>query len=309
MDPKVAPLINGRPAGEPERVHIYEDADGEPVLKVRVWRDQDGEKRVSQSVPSGKGGWKRSSGEWPDGRPLYRLPELLAPDSVEPIYVVEGEKDADTLAALDLVATTSCMGAGKAHLTDWSPLAGRDVIILPDHDKPGFSHADQWAAMVTKAGAQKVRTVPLPGYPSGDELPDAHGRDISDWLAEDGHDLADLLTAVEVADDWEPEAGADHAGAEPPAYPVDELPEPVLSFVIEAARAIGVPPEMVAMPLLVDAAACLGNRRYLELKGGFRQWPVLSAANRLALVSGVTLAKAAFYHKEASRRSLTTLGP
>ena len=45
-------------------------------------------------------------------RVLYRLPELLArPD--EPVYVVEGEKDADRLASMGLLATTNSGGAGK----------------------------------------------------------------------------------------------------------------------------------------------------------------------------------------------------
>jgi hypothetical protein len=184
--PKVSGSNGRAPRGEPEREHIYRDADGERVLLVRIYRRPDGSKDVPQYVPDGRGGWRKSAGDkWPNGRPLYRLPELLAADPDEPVYICEGEQCADDLAALGRVATTSCMGSGKAHLTDWSPLVGRDVIILPDHDRPGFDHAEQVAARVSKAGARRVRVVPLPGYPVGDNLPDAHGRDISNWLAAD----------------------------------------------------------------------------------------------------------------------------
>ena len=43
-------------------------------------------------------------------RVLYRLPEVLAAGEV---WVVEGEKDADSLAALGIVATCNAGGAGK----------------------------------------------------------------------------------------------------------------------------------------------------------------------------------------------------
>ncbi|MGQ0849829.1 MAG: hypothetical protein ACT4OP_12095 [Actinomycetota bacterium] len=44
-------------------------------------------------------------------RVLYRLPEVLAVSGT--IYVGEGEKDADRLASLGLIATTNPMGAGS----------------------------------------------------------------------------------------------------------------------------------------------------------------------------------------------------
>src|SRR5690348_14328589 len=41
------------------------------------------------------------------GKLLYRLPALVAADPAAPVFVVEGEKCADALASLGLVATTS----------------------------------------------------------------------------------------------------------------------------------------------------------------------------------------------------------
>src|SRR5438067_1776266 len=71
------------------------------------------------------------------GRPdvvptLYRLPALLAADPGAPVYVVEGEKCADALAALGLVSTTNSGGAGHRPDAGAAYLAGRDVVILPD---------------------------------------------------------------------------------------------------------------------------------------------------------------------------------
>ena len=262
-----------------ERVHLYRDADGDPVLTVRVSHGADGAKRVRQLVPDGAGSWKSGGGEWPRGRPLFRLPELIAAHEETTIFVVEGERDAETLAAMGLVATTSAMGAGKGRHTSWMPLAGRDVVIVPDHDRPGMAHADDVAQLAHAAGARSIRIVPLPGEAAGEVLPHAHGRDVTDWLQCE-HDLDDLLAAAEAAAPWsatEHEGGGGvHTGL--PAYPVSALPDPLSSFVREAAAAIGCPPEMVALPLLANAAACLGNRKSLRLKSTWVERPILWTA-------------------------------
>jgi hypothetical protein len=110
-------------------------------------------------------------------RVLYRLPQLRAAPAWRRVFVVEGEKDADNLATLGLVATTSPLGAGR-----WRPeysefLRGRTVVILPDNDGPGRKHAeDVSASLAGKAAA--VRVVELPGLPPKG--------DVSDWLAAGG---------------------------------------------------------------------------------------------------------------------------
>jgi putative DNA primase/helicase len=59
-----------------------------------------------------------SAGEWVyklNGvrRVPYRLPDLLTADPSQTVFIVEGEKDADRLADLGLLATTNAGGAGK----------------------------------------------------------------------------------------------------------------------------------------------------------------------------------------------------
>ncbi len=66
----------------------------------------------------------------------------MAADPNEPVFIVEGEKDADTLASLGLVATTNPGGAGKWRREYNGYLASRKVIILPDNDEAGENHAD-----------------------------------------------------------------------------------------------------------------------------------------------------------------------
>ena len=120
---------------------------------------------------------------------LYRLPELLAaPDA--PVWLCEGEKDADNLAALGLVATTNFDGASGMWLESYAAaLAGRHVIIVPDNDEPGEKHAETARAALLGSAAS-VRVVHLKGLPEKG--------DVSDWLA-DGGTLAQLQFLAEEA--------------------------------------------------------------------------------------------------------------
>jgi hypothetical protein len=56
---------------------------------------------------------------------------------------------------------------------------------------------------------------------------------------------------------------------------VDALPEPLATYVAEAADAIGVDPAYVALPLLTVAGAAIGTTRRLELKAGWSCLPIL----------------------------------
>jgi len=91
---------------------------------------------------------------------LYDL-DAIASDRSSPVILVEGEKCADALAGLGFLATTSMGGSNAARFTDWSPLAGREVIIWPDHDAPGAKYASTVADLCWQAGAASVALVDL----------------------------------------------------------------------------------------------------------------------------------------------------
>jgi hypothetical protein len=115
---------------------------------------------------------------WGEGRPLYGLCELLArSDAV--VIVTEGEKKADAARWLfpDYVAVAPMNGARSPHKTDRAPVAGRRVIIWPDHDEPGLAFASACATLATDAGAASVGIVEIPeewpeGWDLADEPPD-----------------------------------------------------------------------------------------------------------------------------------------
>lgn len=142
-----------------ETVWDYVDQDGEVRYQV-VRYDQAGQKtyRQRQIGPNGQAVWNMAG-----VIPLpYRLPELLA--STNPIFICEGEKAADAVAALGLLATTNHGGAGK-----WAPalndhFRGRHVVILPDNDEAGERHARTVADALTGT-ARTIRILRLPDLP------------------------------------------------------------------------------------------------------------------------------------------------
>jgi len=180
----------------------YYGPDGEEVLTVLRFN--------AAHLPHGKtyrpihrngGGW--TLGDPPGKLPLYRLPNL---NGARRIYVVEGEKCADAAARLGLTATTSAHGAESPHRTDWRPLAGLDVPILPDCGKPGEDYAAAVATILTAlTPPARVRIVRLPALPEGGDVVDF-------TEARDGQDAETLRAEIEAltekAAPWKPPAEA-----------------------------------------------------------------------------------------------------
>jgi len=124
----------------------------------------------------------------PAARVLYNLPAVLwAVGAGQVVYVVEGERDVNTLAGRGVVATTNVGGAGKwlTHYSDW--LTGGHLVIVADNDAPGRDHARAVAAAV-KPVAASVALVHAPV-----------GKDVTDFLSA-GYDL-DRLAPLPDLDD------------------------------------------------------------------------------------------------------------
>ncbi len=136
-------------------------------------------------------------------RPLYRLPELLARRG-ERVYVTEGEKAADAAASIGLLATTSPHGCESANKADWSPLSGRDVVVLPDNDDAGRKYAEHVVSIIVKLQpAAAVRVVQLAGLPPKGDIYDwLEERDASepDALRRTIESLADATAPVDISE-------------------------------------------------------------------------------------------------------------
>jgi hypothetical protein len=170
--------------------YIYRTANGEPSRKVCRTADK--------SFPQFK--WTGSRWEsGTEGAPIlpYRLPELIKTDAETPVFICEGEKDCDRLAALGFIATTNPMGACKwrAALNRW--FTDRPVFIIPDNDDAGRKHAADVARHL-KPIAARVRIIELPGLTK-------KGGDVSDWLGLDRGNK-DRLLDVAMAPPAKPQA-------------------------------------------------------------------------------------------------------
>jgi DNA primase len=98
-------------------------------------------------------------------RTLYNL-DLLEKKPLAPIIVVEGEKTADAapdklkeIRTGEHVAVTWHGGCKAVSKTDWTPLAGRDVLIWPDNDKCGFQAAKEIERALLRVGAKEIKTI------------------------------------------------------------------------------------------------------------------------------------------------------
>src|ERR1035437_6653721 len=107
--------------------YYYTDAAGELLFQVLRFEPKD----FRQRRPDGRGGWIWKKGE----QVLYRLPEVL---EAAIVFIVEGERDVETLRAHGFVATTNAGGAKAPWLSSFTEsLRGREVILIPDNDPPG----------------------------------------------------------------------------------------------------------------------------------------------------------------------------
>ena len=213
---------NGKPSSTRdsgnETHYSYTDANGQVLYQaIRYYRD--GEKKFYQRRSDGQGGWlKDMQGVQ---RVLYRLPEVIqAVAAGKCVYIVEGEKDVETLRQYGLTATTNVGGAGKWKHTDQTPLTGGDLIAFPDNDPAGRDHVADTVSRVQSI-ARSVRVVTLPGLPEKG--------DVTDWLNA-GNTIESLLELCDAAPEAEPVAPATE---QPPADPAGNQSPIDRSFVLK----------------------------------------------------------------------------
>lgn len=219
-------------AGDPPRAHpvrglpqaswCYHDAAGAVLGYVFRFVTSDGGKEVlplscCRHEDSGKLEWRWIS--FPDPRPLYGLDRLAAKPEAT-VLVVEGEKCSDVgHDQLPDLASVSWPGGGKAvDKADWSPLAGRKVVIwadcdaqraklsndekkagvdplskpmLPELEQPGWKAALRIAAKLHELGCRVwLVRIPAPGEkPEGWDIDDAvsdglSGEELVAWVRE-----------------------------------------------------------------------------------------------------------------------------
>lgn len=175
----------------PDYVWPYHDPNGELlgyVIRINIGSDK---KLILPLRPAKWGSetrWTVAHLDRP--RPLYNIARI-SPSG--PVFLVEGEKPADALTDIMGSAQLSWYGGtnGVAY-NDFTPLAGRDVVIWGDADKTGEKAAHEAAQRAVNAGASSVRVIPWDqSRPQGWDAADA-------WS--DGWSRDDVLSLVETAE-------------------------------------------------------------------------------------------------------------
>lgn len=202
-----------------ERTYAYRDENGKVLYQVvRLFPKGFYQRRPATPLdPPGDVTRDPDGGKWikglkgPDGKPvrrvLYRLPEVNeAVAARRMVIVVEGEKDADALSGLGVVATTSPQGAGKWNDSFAQPLVNAArIVVCPDNDPPptnpsdkgypGQRHVADVVRSLQKAGipSERIRVVEFPGC-----------KDAADWVAAGGTQdaLCDLVNSAATGQAW-----------------------------------------------------------------------------------------------------------
>jgi hypothetical protein len=170
----------------------YRDESGKLLGHVLRWEARPGGKKEFRPLTywryaNGKTGWLAQA--WSTPRPLYGLDRLAAhQDAI--VLLIEGEKAANAVEFGPLadafkwdttgVVGVTWPGGGKAiEYIDFAPLAGRDVIILPDDDRPGEKTADALVEVLRTLSLKRLRRWKAP--------PEVK------QIKEDGWDIADAI--------------------------------------------------------------------------------------------------------------------
>ncbi len=176
-----AELLPTRPSSTGKQLvktYPYRDLDGTVLFEVCRYENP---KTFRPRSPLPDGTWDYHLPRTVKRVP-YRLNELQGHATV---YIVEGEKDADTLWSQGAAATTNVGGAGKWRTSDSLALERLGVakaFLIPDNDAPGRKHMDDVAKSLRECGI----TVVLVG------LEDIGIKgDVSEWFAR-GHSMDEL---------------------------------------------------------------------------------------------------------------------
>jgi putative DNA primase/helicase len=154
----------------------YTDKLGNLLYQVVRYEPKD----FKQRSPDGSGGWIWKKGQ---RQVLYRLPEVL---EAAIVFVVEGEKDVESLRLHGFIATTNAGGAKASCLPQYTEaLRGREVILIPDNDAPGRKRVLNIARALLGA-ASKLVVLELEGG----------AKDVTEWFAQ-GHSELELTAQLD----------------------------------------------------------------------------------------------------------------
>lgn len=285
------------PTAEPGTTRFtYGDDAGRPLFHVTRGDDAPGFARPGLWGPAPDGsGWQPDLTALPGPLPLFDLVGILTyRDATVVLHPCERDAVRAREAGLEGLHTTTAMGVGHAAASDFAPLAGRRVVVVPDASSEGYAYAAEVQGLAQAAGAASVTVLHLPGL--------APGTDLNAWLAGGGTPAgwADLLAATRPARAAAPEAPAHVPAPAPPApeleprprvaageplpfaepeplpsgtvplppFDLDLLPGPLGGFAADIAARTGSPAVVPAVTVLAALGAVVGRRLGLLPRAG-----------------------------------------
>ena len=154
--------------------HIYDDENNIPVLaRIKYKNKETGKKQYSQANILDAGEHYKLDFKGNKPNLLYNLPKVIKED--KSIYIVEGEKDADTLNKLGFVATTS-REVSSLNSDIVKPLYNGKIIAIGDNDDTGAKHIDN----IRKLLKPNVKSFKVPIFDDLTQL--GNKADISDLV-------------------------------------------------------------------------------------------------------------------------------
>ena len=252
----------------------YRGTDGEIMGVTCRYEPEtpDGTKEVIPFFNLDSEGWNVGGPKNP--KPLYGLDSIIQ-SSDQPIFVVEGEKAASAIHQMKLQSVTSIGGSNAAKQSDWSPLSGREVVILPDNDEPGGVYAADVQEILKTLGVFSS-VCKLPGLPDKGDIVDWIQNHIQDW---DGYRPDNRIP--ELRDMFQAEAKSSIVAGQtwPDLVPLDDFNTPQLDcsclpgWLGDMVRALSdateTPVELAAGMTLATCSAAVARSVNVLVKPGY----------------------------------------
>jgi putative DNA primase/helicase len=148
-------------------------------------------------MPDGTNKWGKC------GAIPYRLPQILAAiKENKAVHCFEGEKDADTAAALNIVATSFGSASEPLPVEYWGHFRNSKWVIWGDTDDKGIKRANEIALALHNQGCS-LKVVYAP-----------QGKDLTDWVKKFGATIEDIKGLLSCTENWMPPAEAVEAAQE-----------------------------------------------------------------------------------------------
>lgn len=277
--PQIEPLSEGevdpywwtKMTGSPTKVWRYDTVDGEPWAEVYRF-DHPGVPGLKAVRP-----WDPKEQTWQvpkiaahEKRPLYGLADILAAPHNQPIVITEGEKACDAVRELGVLATTNLGGAAALEMTDWTVLAGRNVIHWRDKDTAGRTQAHKLLDLLRAAEVASCRIVEHPrSAPAGHDAADYPEEERRALLEQAQHSRPVITSRPRLTlADW---TSVRYAGAAPPRrYLVDGVIPIGCVSVIAGMGGLG--KGLIALNLAYQVAFRAGAGGGMNFSGSGEAW-------------------------------------